>query len=165
VVSLLDRSSRSVKDQGRDGSFADDARRAAKRRNASERTQRRQAYRVNMRLPVHIDHPVQLFCEVVDISVLGVRLDRELPCTPGVVVEFRVEVPMYGAAAKPEVIDLQAEIVRVGGHYTGLRFVDLEPESARAVRDLVNAQQRRILAILREQAAGRLLPQDIRDSP
>jgi hypothetical protein len=154
-----------VKDQGRGGSFADDARRAAKRQNASESEQRRRAYRVNMRLPVYLDEPVQLFCEAVDISVLGVRFDRELPCTPGVVVEFRLEVPMYGAAAKPDVIELQAQVVRVGGHYTGLRFVNLEPESARAVRDLVNAQQRRILAILRENAAGRLRPQDIRDSP
>jgi hypothetical protein len=116
-----------------------------------------------MRLPVHVDDPVKLFCEVVNISVLGVRFDRELPCTPGVTIEFRLEVPMYGATAKPDEIELQAKVVRVDLYCTGLRFVNLDAESDRAVRDLVNAQQRRMLAVLRESADRRLRPEDIRD--
>jgi hypothetical protein len=148
--------------QGRGGSFADDARRVAERQDGPENQQRRNAYRVNMRLPVHTDDPVQLFCEVVDISVLGVRFDRELPCTPGVTVDFRVEVPMYGAA-KPDEIELQAEVVRLALYCTGLRFVNLEPEAEKAVRELVNAQQRRVLAVLREQEDRRMAPGMLRD--
>jgi hypothetical protein len=116
-----------------------------------------------MRLPVYVDDPLQLFCEVVNISVLGVRFDRELPCTPGVTIEFRLEVPMYGATAKPDEIELQAEVVRVDVYCTGLRFVNLDAEADRAVRELVNAQQRRMLAVLRESADRRLRPEDIRD--
>ncbi len=148
--------------QGRGGSFADDGRRVAERQDGPESQQRRQAYRVNMRLPVHVDDPVQLFCEVVDISVLGVRFDRELPCTPGVTVDFRLEVPMYGAS-KPEEIELQAEVVRLALYCTGLRFVNLEPDADRAVKQLVNDQQRRVLAILRQQQDRRMAPGMLRD--
>jgi len=148
--------------QGRGGSFADDARRVVQRQDGPENQQRRQAYRVNMRLPVHIDDPVQLFCEVVDISVLGVRFDRELPCTPGVTIDFRVEVPMYGAA-KPEEIELQAEVVRLALYCTGLRFVNLDPDADRAVKQLVNDQQRRVLAIMREQQDRRMARGMLRD--
>ena len=149
--------------QGRDRSFADDGRLVAERQSDSENPQRRQAYRVNMRLPVHVDDPVKLFCEVVDISVLGVRFDRELPCTPGVTIEFRLEVPMYGAVAKPDEIELQAQVVRVDTYCTGLRFVNLDADADRAVRDLVNAQQRRMLAVLRDSADRRLRPEHLRD--
>jgi hypothetical protein len=54
--------------------------------------QRRDAFRVSMNLPVYVDEPMELYCELVDISVLGLRFDRELPCSPGVEVEFRLEV-------------------------------------------------------------------------
>ncbi len=59
--------------------------------------QRREAFRIRMNMPVHGDGPMQRDCELVDSAVLGARLDRELPCTPGVRVTFRVVVPSYGA--------------------------------------------------------------------
>lgn len=98
-----------------------------------------------MSMPVHVDAPMQLYCELVDISVLGLRLDRELPCSPGVAIDFRLVIPSYGATLKPNELDLCAEVVRVEGGFTGLRFVALDFEQTRAVRDLVNGQQRRML--------------------
>ena len=79
-----------------------------------------------MNMPVYVDEPMERYCEFVDISVLGLRLDRELPCTPGVKVFFRLVIPSYGATPKPTEIELVAEVVRVEGGYTGLQFVALE---------------------------------------
>src|SRR5579875_1765167 len=79
--------------------------------------QRRGAFRVAMRMPVYVDAPMQSYCELVDISVLGLRLDAELPCTPGVLVDFRLVVPSYGATPKPEEIELFAEVVRVNAGF------------------------------------------------
>ncbi len=84
----------------------------------------------------YVDEPMERYCELVDISVLGLRLDRELPCTPGVKVFFRLVIPSYGATPKPTEMELAAEVVRVEGGYTGLRFVRLrdapDPRGARA---------------------------------
>ena len=91
---------------------------------------------------------MQMYCELVDISVLGARLDRELPCTPGVKIHFTLEIPNYGIG-KPEELELQGVVVRVNGGNTGLRFAELTPDQTREVRDLVNEQQRIILAALR----------------
>lgn len=111
-------------------------------------SQRREAFRVGMRLSVHVESPMQMYCELVDISVLGARFDRELTCTPGVKIRFTLEIPSYGAE-KPRELELRGVVVRVNGGNTGLRFADLSPEQAREVRELVNEQQRLILAALR----------------
>lgn len=111
--------------------------------------QRREAFRVGMRVAVHVESPMQMYAELVDISVLGARLDRELTCTPGVKISFLLELPNYGASLKPEELALQAEVVRVQHGHTGLRFTDLTPEQSRAVNELVNQRQRMILAALR----------------
>jgi c-di-GMP-binding flagellar brake protein YcgR len=110
--------------------------------------QRREAFRVGMHLSVHVESPMKMYCELVDISILGARFDRELPCTPGVKIRFLLEIPNYGVD-KPEELELRGEVVRVNGGNTGLRFVELTIEQTRAVRDLVNEQQRMILAALR----------------
>jgi hypothetical protein len=107
--------------------------------------QRREAFRIAMRMPVYIDHPMELYCELVDISVLGLRIDRELPATPGVSVEFRLMIPTYGATPKPDELSLYAEVVRVEDGFTGLRFVALQHDEVRAVRELVHGHQRRLL--------------------
>lgn len=117
--------------------------------------QRRDAFRVAMNLPVYVDDPMELYCELVDISVLGLRFDRELPCSPGIEIEFRLEVPTYGATPKPEEHVLFAEVVRVHDGYTGLRFLRLEHEQTRAVRELVHAHQRRLLLAARPAAVDR----------
>ena len=117
--------------------------------------QRREAFRVAMNMAVHVDHPMQLYCELVDISVLGLRIDRELPCTPGVMVEFRLLIPTYGAAPKPTELSLCAEVVRVEGGFTGLRFAALEHDETRAVRELVHGHQRRLLLADRPAALDR----------
>ncbi len=117
--------------------------------------QRREAFRIAMSLAVFVDDPMELYCELVDISVLGLRLDRELPCTPGVQVEFRLEIPTYGATLKPREVGLCAEVVRVGDGFTGLRFVALEPSETRAVRELVHGQQRLLLLARRPAALDR----------
>ncbi len=126
--------------------------------DASERRsgdQRREAFRVAMNLPVYVDEPMETYCELVDISVLGLRFDRELPCTPGVTVAFRVEIPTYGATRKPKELDLFAEVVRVEDGYTGLCFLRLELDQTRAVRELVHGHQRRLLLAERPAALDR----------
>jgi PilZ domain len=127
--------------------------RASRNRVPNADVQRREAFRVGMHLAVHVDSPMQMYCELIDISVLGARLDRELPCTPGVKIKFTLEIPNYGVE-KPEEIELRGEVVRVNGGNTGLRFVELTVDQTRAVRELVNEQQRMILAALRAKREG-----------
>jgi hypothetical protein len=117
--------------------------------------QRREAFRVSMNLPVYVDEPLELYCELVDISVLGLRFDRELPCSPGIEVVFRLEVPTYGATPKPQELELFAEVVRVDDGYTGLRFLRLAVDETRAVRELVHGHQRRLLLASRPAALDR----------
>ena len=116
--------------------------------------QRREAFRVGMRVAIHIESPMKMFCELVDISVLGARFDRELPCTPGVKIRFLMELPSYGAGTKPDELELAAEVVRVHYGATGVRFVDLNKEQSRAVSDLVGQRQRMILAALKANRQG-----------
>jgi hypothetical protein len=106
-------------------------------------------------MPVHVDAPMQLYCELVDISVLGARLDRELPCTPGVRVTFRIVIPSYGATRDLIELELCAEVMRTDPHSTGLRFVEMTHGEARAVRELVHGQQRRLLLAARRAAVDR----------
>ena len=117
--------------------------------------QRREAFRVAMQLPVYVDGPMELYCELVDISVLGLRFDRELPCTPGITIEFRLEIPSYGATLKPTELELFAEVVRVEDGFTGLRFLRMELDQTRAVRELVHGHQRRLLLAERPAAVDR----------
>jgi hypothetical protein len=117
--------------------------------------QRREAFRIRMNMPIHVDAPMQLYCELVDISVLGARLDRELPCTPGVKVDFRVVVPSYGATRDLIELALRAEVMRADDDSTGIRFIEMTHGEARAVRELVHGQQRRLLLAARRAALDR----------
>jgi hypothetical protein len=125
--------------------------------------QHRQAFRVRMHLPVHVESPMHTYCETLDMSVLGARFDRDLPCTPGVEIGFTLEIPNYGVD-RPRELQLQAEVVRVREGDTGVRFVDLTPDQNRAVRELVNEQQRMILNARRAVSQGlfRVGPQSCR---
>lgn len=120
--------------------------------------QRREAFRIGMKMAVHVDAPMQCYCELVDISVLGMRIDRDLPCTPGVKIDFRLVIPSYGATLVPDELPLFAEVVRVEQDYTGLRFVDLTFGETRAVRELVHDHQRRLLQAARPAALDRRRP-------
>ena len=117
--------------------------------------QRREAFRIGMNLPVYVDDPMELYCELVDISVLGLRFDRALPCSSGTMIFFRLEIPSYGATPKPEQLELAAEVLRIDAGYTGLRFRRLEIEQTRAVRELVHGHQRRLLLAARPAALDR----------
>ena len=107
--------------------------------------QRREAFRLNLHMPVHVDEPMELFCELSDISFTGVGLDVELPCRPGTEVSFLLEFPTYGGVLVPTTIALQAEVMSVERGHTGLRFVDLDREQSQAIRELVTTQQRIML--------------------
>jgi hypothetical protein len=98
-----------------------------------------------MRLPVHVEAPMQMYCETVDMSVLGARLDRELPCVPGVAVTLTVEIPNYDGT-KPREVQLRAEVVRVQEGDTGVRLLDMTTGQKQAVREIINEQQRLLLA-------------------
>jgi hypothetical protein len=117
--------------------------------------QRRDVFRIRMNMPVHVDAPMQLYCELLDISVLGARLDRELPCTPGVKVSFRLVIPSYGATRDLLELELRGEVMRVADRNTGVRFIEMKQGEARAVRDMVQAQQRRLLLASRRATLDR----------
>ncbi len=117
--------------------------------------QRREVFRVGMNRPVYVDEPMERYCELVDISVLGLRLDRELPCTPGIKIWFRLVIPTFGATPEPDELELCAEVVRVEGGFTGLRLVDLQLHQTRAVRRLVQEHQRLLLLAERPAALDR----------
>jgi len=110
-------------------------------------------------MTVHVDAPLEIFCELRDVSFTGVGFDRELPCTPGIEVSFSLELPTYGAALVASSILLQAEVVRVEMGHTGLRFVDLDREQTRAVHELVTTQQRMMLAARRSREYAILVPE------
>ena len=112
-------------------------------------TQRREAFRLDLAMVVHVDAPMQLSCGLSEVSFAGAGFDRELPCKLGVQVSFRLEPPTYGAALVPTSIALQAEVVRVARGHTGVRFVDLDREQSRAIHELVATQQRVMLAARR----------------
>ena len=117
--------------------------------------QRREAFRVHLRMSVLVDEPMECYCELVDISVLGLRLDRELPCTPRVTVHLRLVIPTYGETPAPRELELVAETVRVEDGHMGLRFVRLDHDQTRAVRELVHSHQRRLLLARRPAAMDR----------
>lgn len=138
-----------------DGQLAEDEGHEPEIADRRSGEQRRDAFRVSMNLPVYVDAPMELYCELVDISVLGLRLDRELPCTPGVAIDFRLEIPTYGATPKPVELELYARVVRVDDGFTGLRFMRLEIDQTRSVRELVHGHQRRLLLAERPAAVDR----------
>lgn len=110
--------------------------------------QRRQAFRVRVRLPVHVDGPKRMDCETVDISVLGVRFNRRLPYPPGAHVRFIVDVPARRGARRNE-LELQGRVVRVLPDDTGIEFVDIGAHQKRAVRELINRHRRLSLSTRR----------------
>ncbi len=107
--------------------------------------QRRKAFRVDMRMPAYIVSPFELYCEVQDISVLGVRFDREFPCTPGIVVDIVIEVPNFGASLELEKIELDATVVRTAEGMTAVEFGKRDSPGLRRVQKLVQDQQRMLL--------------------
>jgi c-di-GMP-binding flagellar brake protein YcgR len=119
--------------------------------------QRRGAFRINLRMTVQVDAPRELRCGLRDVSFTGVGFDGELPSAPGVQVSFSLELPTYGALV-PTTITLQAQVVRVEQGHTGLRFVDLDHEQARAIHELVTREQRKLLAARRSREYA-ILPQ------
>lgn len=142
-----------MSDEYTDDQYVDDYEIESPDRRSGE--QRREAFRIAMNMPVYVDEPMERYCELVDISVLGLRLDRELPCTPGVRIYFRLVIPTYGASTKPAEMDLSGEVVRVEKGFTGLRLVGLEHHQTRAVRELVHGHQRRLLLAERPAALDR----------
>jgi hypothetical protein len=103
--------------------------------------QRRQAFRVRLRLPVHVHGPEQVDCETVDISVLGVRFNRRLPYAPGVQIRFIVELPAHRGVRRNE-LELQGRVVRALPGDTGIEFVDIAASQKRAVRELISQHRR-----------------------
>jgi hypothetical protein len=107
--------------------------------------QYRQAFRVRICLPVQLTAPARLECETVDLSVLGVRLNRELPCALGTAVGFTADLDGRGVPG-PRRLELRAEVVRIHQGDTGLRFIALTQDQRRTVRELVHSQQAELAA-------------------
>ena len=98
--------------------------------------QRREAFRVDMALPVWVEYPIERDCQLVDLSVLGARFSAELPCAPGTTSEFLLVTEEYGT------IPITGEVVRVSNGETAVRFIRLEHNAERAVTDLITVAQR-----------------------
>jgi hypothetical protein len=101
--------------------------------------QRRAAFRVPMTLPVWVERPIEHDCQLVDISILGARLNAELPCSPGSTSEFLLVTEEYGT------IPIVGEIVRISDGETAVKFIKLAHDAERAVAEMVNREQRREL--------------------
>lgn len=103
-----------------------------------------------MRIHFHVCvvAPVQLWCETVDISVLGIRLDRKLPRSPTSGVWMILEVRDHGPIRSCK-LELGAEVVRVSAGETGLRFTTVTAEQRRALRKIVHDQQELVSAMRR----------------
>ena len=101
--------------------------------------QRREAFRVELTLPVWIEYPIERDCELVDLSVLGARFSAELPCVAGSTSEFLLVTEEYGT------VPVTGEVVRVGNGETAVRFLRLDHSAERAVTQIVHRAQRRKL--------------------
>ena len=101
--------------------------------------QRRAAFRISIEIPVWIEYPVERDCEVIDISVLGARLNVRLPVDLGAVCEFLLITEDFGT------IPISAEVVRAMDGETAVRFVGIPYTAARAVKDMIVGEQRRRL--------------------
>jgi len=89
---------------------------------------RRERPRVALRAPVLVDLTSrweQAVCHDVSLDGVGVELTDPLPL--GARVEIYFELPTWHA------IETQAEVVRNHGGITGLRFLDLDAATARAL--------------------------------
>ena len=112
--------------------------------------QRRQAFRIRVRLPVHVRGPMRMDCETVDISVLGVRFNRRLPYAPGAQIRFIVDLPARRGAKRNEIeIELQGRVVRALPGDTGIEFVDIDARQKQAVRELISHHRRLLLSTRR----------------
>lgn len=101
--------------------------------------QRREAFRVGLTLPVWVNTPVELDCQLVDLSVLGARFSAQLPCMPGADAEFMLVTERYGT------VPISGEVVRAGEGQTAVRFTRFGDRAERAVTELVSSEQRRVL--------------------
>lgn len=101
--------------------------------------QRRAAFRVGLQLPVWVEYPIERDCQLVDISVLGARFTAELPAALGSTSDFLLVTEEYGT------VPITGEIVRVRDGETAVKFVKLTHDAERAVTEMVNAEQRRVI--------------------
>jgi hypothetical protein len=101
--------------------------------------QRRAAFRISIEVPVWIEFPVERDCELVDISVLGARMNVQLPVEIGGVCEFLLVTEDYGT------LPITAEVVRAAGGETAVRFVGVPHTAARAIKEIIVGEQRRQL--------------------
>lgn len=102
--------------------------------------QRRAAHRVDTQLRARVEHPLHATTvQLVDLSLSGARLDRALQCAVGSVLSLVVE--LSGGD-----VPLACEVVWIANDQTGVRFRQLSPVDAGALRDaLMRAELRNLL--------------------
>ena len=108
---------------------------------------RRAAFRVDSSLPVWVTYPVELDCNLLDVSVAGACFDVALPLPPGTVCEFVLVTEEYGT------IPLTGEVVRIGAEETAVSFSVVRHDAARALKELVLSEQRHRLQLQRVSTA------------
>jgi len=94
----------------------------------------RAAYRVPSNLWAHINLPMQMSVQLVDISLGGARLSRELPCTAGVPIAFGLELPGHGP------VGIHARVAWVANGQTGIQFTNMLGTRADLLRAALTAE-------------------------
>lgn len=94
----------------------------------------RSSYRVPSNLWAHINLPMQMSVQLLDISLGGARLGRELPCTPGVPIALGLELPGHGP------VGIRARVVWVDNGQSGIEFTDVLGERADILRATLLAE-------------------------
>ena len=101
--------------------------------------QRREAFRVDVRLRVEVNHPRIRDGWLVNLSASGALLDVDLECEPGDGVQFSIML------ADEDPIPLAAEVVRRKDTRVAVKFIGLGLGSDREVAHIVFAEHRRRL--------------------
>lgn len=107
--------------------------------------QKRGAVRLEMRLPVEITHPFVRAGHTANLSVTGVLLDFEVPCSPGVALSFTLALPDGQSLALTGVVVRQTEGLFANQGQTGVELSARQGAQAQMLRDLIAQEQRRIL--------------------
>jgi PilZ domain len=101
--------------------------------------QRRIHYRQDTDMFARINVPWEMTVQLVDISIAGARFDRQLPCTPGIPIQFVIEVPSMGD------VPILGTVVWMHDGNCGVRFDMILGQKGKALEAELLEQERKHL--------------------
>jgi hypothetical protein len=102
--------------------------------------QRRIHYRQNTDMFARVHVPWEATVQLIDISIAGARFDRHLPCTPGVPIQFVIEVPKLGD------VPIVGTVVWMKDGHCGVRFDTILGQKGKALEAELLEQERKHLS-------------------